>query len=67
MARGDEPASATTSFFICTGASSALDGQYLAFGRVIDGIAVVEAIEASPRNGETPTTRIELKTIRVER
>jgi cyclophilin family peptidyl-prolyl cis-trans isomerase len=67
MARGDEPASATTSFFICTGASTALDGQYTAFGRVIDGIAVVEAIEASPRNGETPTTRIELKTIRVER
>jgi cyclophilin family peptidyl-prolyl cis-trans isomerase len=67
MARGDDPASATTSFFICTGASSALDGQYTAFGRVIDGITVVEAIEASPRNGETPTTRIELKTIRVER
>lgn len=67
MARGDEPASATTSFFICTGASSALDSQYTAFGRVIDGIAVVEAIEASPRSGETPTTRIELKTIHVER
>ena len=45
MARGDDPASATTSFFICTGASSALDGQYLAFGRVIDGITVVEAVD----------------------
>jgi peptidyl-prolyl cis-trans isomerase B (cyclophilin B) len=67
MARGEDPASATSSFFICTGPSTALDGRYTAFGRVIDGMAVVEAIEASPRNGETPTSRIELKTIRVER
>ena len=65
MARGDDPASATTSFFICTGPSTALDGQYTAFGRVVDGMAAVEAIEAAPRNGETPTTRIELKTVRV--
>jgi cyclophilin family peptidyl-prolyl cis-trans isomerase len=67
MARGDDPASATTSFFICTGTSSALDGQYTAFGRVVDGLAAVEAIEASPREGETPLARIELKTVKVER
>jgi peptidyl-prolyl cis-trans isomerase B (cyclophilin B) len=67
MARGDDPASATTSFFICTGVSAALDGQYTAFGRVVDGMAAVEAIEAAPRNGETPVTRIELKSVRVER
>jgi cyclophilin family peptidyl-prolyl cis-trans isomerase len=67
MARGDAPDSATTSFFICTGPSPALDGQYTAFGRVTDGLAVVEAIEAAPRNGEAPKARIELKTVRVER
>jgi peptidyl-prolyl cis-trans isomerase B (cyclophilin B) len=67
MARGDDPASATTSFFICTGTSTALDGQYTAFGRVVDGLPVVETIEASPRNGEAPVTRIELKSLRVER
>jgi peptidyl-prolyl cis-trans isomerase B (cyclophilin B) len=67
MAHGDDPASATTSFFICTGTSTALDGQYTAFGRVVDGLGVVEAIEASPRNGETPIARIELKTVRVEK
>jgi peptidyl-prolyl cis-trans isomerase B (cyclophilin B) len=67
MARGDDPASATTSFFICTGAAAALDGHYTAFGRVVDGLSAVEAIEAAPRDGETPTTRIELKTVRVER
>jgi peptidyl-prolyl cis-trans isomerase B (cyclophilin B) len=67
MARGDDPASATTSFFICTGDSAALDGKYTAFGRVVEGMAVVEAIEAAPRTGEAPNTRIELKTVRVER
>jgi len=67
MARGDAAASATTSFFICTGTSTALDGQYTAFGRVVDGMTAVDAIEASPRDGETPRSRIELKTVRVER
>jgi cyclophilin family peptidyl-prolyl cis-trans isomerase len=67
MARGDDPASATTSFFICVGTSPPLDGHYTAFGRVVEGMAAVEAIEATPRTGETPNQRIELKTVRVER
>jgi len=67
MARGDAPDSASTSFFICTGASAALDGVYTAFGRVVDGMAAVDAIEASPRTGETPNTRIDLKTVRMEK
>jgi peptidyl-prolyl cis-trans isomerase B (cyclophilin B) len=67
MARGDDPNSATTSFFICTATSSALDGQYTAFARVVDGMAAVDAIEASPRNGEAPITRIELRTVRIEK
>ena len=66
MARGEDRASASTSFFICTGTSTALDGAYTAFGRVVDGMPVVEAIEASPRTGETPNTRIELKAVRIE-
>jgi peptidyl-prolyl cis-trans isomerase B (cyclophilin B) len=67
MAHGDDPGSATTSFFICTGPSAALDGQYTAFGRVVSGMAAVEAIEATPHEGETPTTRIELRTVRIEK
>jgi peptidyl-prolyl cis-trans isomerase B (cyclophilin B) len=67
MARGEDPASATTSFFICTAAAPALDGQYTAFGRVVDGMAAVDAIEATPRDGETPRTRIELKAAKIER
>jgi peptidyl-prolyl cis-trans isomerase B (cyclophilin B) len=67
MARGESPDSAQTSFFICTAPSTALDGQYTAFARVVDGMPVVEAIEAAPRDGETPKARIELKTVRIER
>jgi peptidyl-prolyl cis-trans isomerase B (cyclophilin B) len=67
MARGDDPASASTSFFIVTGDASSLDGKYTAFGRVVDGLAVLEAIEAAPVNGEAPVQRIDVKTIRVIR
>ena len=59
--------SATTSFFICTGPAASLDGQYTAFGRVVDGMAVVEAIEAVAVNGEAPLDRIELRRIAVSR
>ena len=58
--------SASTSFFIVTGTPPALDGNYTAFGRVVDGLNVVEAIEQTPRDGETPKTRIELKSIKIE-
>lgn len=67
MARGESPTSAQTSFFICVGTSSALDGVYTAFGRVVDGMAAVEAIEQTPRTGEAPNTRVELKTVRIVR
>ena len=67
MARGDAPDSAQTSFFICTSMSTALDGVYTAFGRVVDGMTAVDAIEATPRTGETPNTRVDLRTVRVEK
>jgi peptidyl-prolyl cis-trans isomerase B (cyclophilin B) len=67
MARGESLTSAQTSFFICVGTSTALDGVYTAFGRVVDGMAAVDAIEQTPRTGETPNTRIDLKTVRVIR
>jgi len=67
MARGDDPASADTSFFIVLGTSPVLDGQYTAFGRVVDGLPVVEAIEQVPVNVEAPVTRIEIKSVRVEK
>ena len=65
MARGDDPASATTSFFIVTGDASSLDGKYTVFGRVVDGMPAVDAIEQTAVNGETPVTRIELVHVRI--
>ena len=65
MAHGGDPNTAMTSFFIVTGNAPTLDGKYTAFGRVTDGMAAVEAIEAAEVNGETPVSRIELKSVRV--
>ncbi len=65
MARGDDPASASTSFFIVTGDASPLDGKYTVFGRVVDGMAALDAIEQAPVNGEAPVTRIDVVRVRV--
>jgi peptidyl-prolyl cis-trans isomerase B (cyclophilin B) len=67
MARGDDPASATTSFFIVTGTAPSLDGKYTAFGRVLDGMGVVEKIDAAPVNGDAPVSRIDLVRVRIVR
>jgi cyclophilin family peptidyl-prolyl cis-trans isomerase len=67
MARGDDPASASTSFFIVTARVPSLDGTYSAFGRVVDGMNVAEAIEQVPRDDEAPKTRVDLLRVRVVR
>ena len=60
MARLDDPASASTSFFIVTGPAPALDGVYTVFGVVVAGLDVVARIEAAPTEGETPVDRVEI-------
>ena len=65
MARGDDPGSATSSFFIVLARTPALDNQYTVFGRVVDGLGVLDTIEAAPVNGETPVTRIDVTRVRV--
>jgi cyclophilin family peptidyl-prolyl cis-trans isomerase len=65
MARGDDPASATTSFFIVTGPAPSLDGKYTVFGRVVDGMDAVDRIDTAPVNGESPVTRIDLIKVRI--
>ena len=45
MARSDDPNSASSQFFICNAdASYALDGNYAAFGYVVEGMSVIDAI-----------------------
>ncbi|MDB5697736.1 MAG: peptidylprolyl isomerase [Alphaproteobacteria bacterium] len=50
MARADAPNSANSQFFIMLAPRMALDGKYSVFGRVITGMAYVDAIE----RGEPP-------------
>ena len=66
-ARLDDPASASSSFFIVLGRSPALDNQYTVFGRVVAGLDVLEKIENAPLNGEAPVTRIEVTGVRLIR
>lgn len=42
MARSQDPDSASSQFFICYDDASFLDGQYAAFGKVIDGMETVD-------------------------
>ena len=67
MARTADPASASTSFFICTAPAPSLDNAYSAFGRVVSGMGVVQTIEAKRLNGEEPVERVDLIRVRVEK
>ncbi|HTA45641.1 MAG TPA: peptidylprolyl isomerase [Bryobacteraceae bacterium] len=60
MARGDDPNSATTSFFLMLGPASHLDGEYAAFGRIVEGMEVLDAFEKEELDGETPKRRLEI-------
>jgi peptidyl-prolyl cis-trans isomerase B (cyclophilin B) len=50
MARSADPDSAGSQFFICLGREHCqhLDGQYTAFGKVVEGLDVVDRIAATP-------------------
>jgi peptidyl-prolyl cis-trans isomerase B (cyclophilin B) len=60
MARGDDPDSADTSFFLMLGDAPYLDGKYSAFGRIVSGMEVLDAFEKEEVDGETPKRRLEL-------
>jgi peptidyl-prolyl cis-trans isomerase B (cyclophilin B) len=62
MARSSDPNSAGSQFFIVVKDSNFLDRQYTAFGRVVSGIEVADAIVNSPRDPrDNPNERIEMK------
>jgi cyclophilin family peptidyl-prolyl cis-trans isomerase len=65
MARGDALDSAQTSFFVCLGKAASLDNKYTVFGRVVDGMAVIEALAKVPLNGEEPIQRVEITRVRI--
>ena len=50
MARAQNPNSASSQFFICHADAKFLDGQYAAFGRVVEGIETVDKIASVATN-----------------
>jgi len=67
MARSGDPNSAGSQFFIMHKASPHLDGQYAAFGKVIEGQNVVDEIVSAPRNhADKPDTPQKMKSVTVD-
>lgn len=72
MARSGDPNSASSQFFICYGDAAFLDGNYAAFGKVIEGMDVVDAFckvertyNGTDRTPATPVDPIIIKTMEV--
>lgn len=62
MARAADPNSAGSQFFIVVSDSTFLDKQYTAFGRVVRGMEVADAIVSAPRDSaDNPNDRVEMK------
>ena len=67
MARSSAMDSASSQFFIMHADSEHLDGDYAAFGRVIEGMDVVDAIAAVETDAnDRPLVEQRMETVRVE-
>ncbi len=67
MARSGDPDSAGSQFFIMHKDSSHLDGSYAAFGKIIEGMDVVNKIAATKTGfGDMPTEPQVMKTVTVD-
>ena len=60
MARSQNYNSASSQFFICHADATFLDGQYAAFGKVIEGMSVVDDIASVP-TGPNDKPRFDMK------
>jgi len=68
MARASDPNSAGSQFFVMVAKAPHLDGQYAAFGKVIEGMETADAIVMTPRNVFTdrPNKEQKMKKVTVE-
>lgn len=67
MARSMDPNSAGSQFFIMHEDGEFLDGQYAAFGKVLEGMDVVDKIAAVKTDGnDRPLTEQKIASIRVD-
>ena len=66
MARAMDPNSAGSQFFIMHKDASHLDGQYAAFGKVVEGIETVDEIAAVETDfSDKPVTPVKIKRISI--
>src|SRR3954471_5392133 len=64
--RANQPDSAGAQFFICVSDQPALAGQYTIFGRVSDGMDVVQKISELPANEKgMPAERVTIRSVTV--
>lgn len=67
MARSDDPNSAGSQFFIMVKEASHLDGEYAAFGKVIEGMETVDAIVGAERDATNkPLEDQQMKKVEVD-
>ena len=68
MARAMDPNSAGSQFFIMHADAPHLDGSYAAFGKVIDGMGVVDSIASVRTNmfNDAPVTPVVIKSFNVD-
>ena len=67
MARAMDPNSAGSQFFIMHKDAPHLDGQYAAFGKVVEGIDVVDAVASVPTNYyDAPLEKVIIEKISIE-
>jgi peptidyl-prolyl cis-trans isomerase B (cyclophilin B) len=71
MARGPDPDSAGSQFFICLAPVRRLDGQYTTFGKLIKGDDVLDKIGNTPVQGNAqgemskPTKRVVIESVKI--
>ena len=66
MARSSDPDSASSQFFIMHKTSPHLDGSYAAFGKVIEGMEVADAIVSTKRDwNDKPRTPVVMEKVEI--
>jgi peptidyl-prolyl cis-trans isomerase B (cyclophilin B) len=67
MARAQDPDSAGSQFFIMHGTNAGLDNKYTAFGKVTEGLEVVDKIATTETDGrDRPVKPMTIKTVTID-